>query len=268
MAIKKKIGLIGVGNMGTAILEGLLEKGLVRTKDLWVYDKILEKAQAFSKTKGVHLAASNLVIAEQADVILLAVKPQDLRQTADEFQSGLKASHLIITILAGTPIAKMRSVVGNLPKIVRAMPNLGAKVGEAVTALSGENSESLSIAEAIFSGCGKTLQLDESHFDLVTAVSGSGPAYFFYMMELLAVSGTRQGLSQEQAQTLAVQTALGAALLASSSKDSPEVLRKKVTSKGGTTEAALNVLNQRKFPEIFSEAIEAALQRGRQLSQD
>ena len=147
------------------------------------------------------------------------------------------------------------------------MPNLGARVGQAITALTGKDTRSVDIAETIFSGCGKTLRLEEQFFDLVTALSGSGPAYFFLMMELLVNMAVKNGMNEKDARQLAVQTAVGSGLLAAQSEYSPEELRKMVTSKGGMTEAALNVLNQKKFGNIFSEALQAALDRGKQLSQ-
>lgn len=264
--MKEKIGVIGVGNMGSAILEGLFQKGIAKPDQIWVYDKIKEKAEDFTKQWKVHLAVSNADLAGRTEVVLLAVKPQDLAATGAELRAFFKKAHLLITILAGTPMAKIRQAVGSSPSIVRAMPNLGAKVGQAVTALTGASADSLALAENIFSGCGKTVQLEEKHFDLVTAVSGSGPAYFFLLMELLADFAVRSGLPKKTAELLAIQTAVGAGLVAQSAAESPEELRKMVTSKGGTTEAALKVLEDKKFHEIFHAALEAALQRGRELS--
>ena len=267
MKIKEKIGVIGVGNMGGAILEGLFKKKLAAPGQLWCYDKISEKADAFAKNWKIHRAASNRELVQKNQVVLLAVKPQDLSATAEELKGVFKKSHLLISILAGTPIAKIKQALGASLETVRAMPNLGAKVGEAVTALTGSDVEALGLAEKIFSGCGKTLRLEEKYFDLVTAVSGSGPAYFFFLMELLAEAAMRKGLSENDARLLAVQTAVGAGLLAQAVSESPAELRKMVTSKGGTTEAALKVLMEKNFPDIFHAAIQTALERGQELSQ-
>ena len=267
MKIKEKIGVIGIGNMGAAILEGLFKKNLAAPSQVFVFDKISEKTEEFVKHWKTQRADSNAGLVKQVEIILLAVKPQDLSATAAEFEQALTKSHTLISILAGTPLVKIRQVAGSTVQLVRAMPNLGARVGEAVTALAGSSPESLGLAEKIFSGCGKTIRMDEKYFDLVTAVSGSGPAYFFFLMELLAAEGIRNGLSKKEAELLAVQTAVGAGLLAQAASESPEELRKKVTSKGGTTEAALKILLEKKFPEIFHDAIQAALNRGRELSQ-
>ncbi len=266
MKLTETLGLIGAGNMGGAILEGLIQKKVAGPDKIWVYDKIQEKAAEFASKYRVHEAKSNQDVAASAKILLLAVKPQDLAATAAEFQAKLTPQHIIISILAGTPAAKVAQAAGGKAKVVRAMPNLGAKVGESVTAFTGTDQAALDAAEIIFSACGKTLRLKEEFFDLVTAVSGSGPAYFFLLMELLAKEGVRHGLSQKDAELLAVQTAAGAAKLAQSAGESPAVLRERVTSKGGTTAAALKVFSERKLEEIVQQAVQAALDRGRELS--
>jgi len=263
---KRTIGLIGVGNMGAAILEGVFAEKIAGPNQVWIFDTIKEKAKEFAAKWKTHLAASNEELVGHSRVIVLAVKPQDLAVTAEEIRAALTWEHLLISILAGTPLAKIKKILGREVPMVRAMPNLGAKVGQAVTALAGSSAEGLKAAEQIFSGCGKTLILEERHFDLVTAVSGSGPAYFFLLMEFLMKECLAAGLKEDEARLLAVQTALGAALLAQSAGESPEALRKKVTSKGGTTEAALSLLEKKNFSGVFHEALQAALQRGRELS--
>ena len=266
MNIKEKIGLIGVGNMGTAIVEGLLKgPDRIPSGNVTVFDKIIEKAVAFSGKWKIIKAASNQELVEKSDVVILAVKPQDLSATAAEIQSAWKNSHVLISILAGMPVSKVRSAAGAAPKIIRAMPNLGAKVDQSITAITGDHG-ALAIAEQIFSRCGKVVRLEEKHFDLVTALSGSGPAYFFLLMEMLAAEGAKRGLTKEQANLLAVQTAVGAGLLAQNVAESPAELRAMVTSKGGTTEAALKVMEEGNIRKIFSEAIAAAMKRAGELS--
>ena len=274
--LKQSIGLIGVGNMGGAILEGLLTKKIAAPAQIWVYDKVTEKAEEFKKRLKVNQASSNAELAKQAEIVVLAVKPQDLQETAGEFMkqkgpstgsAGTRYPLVLISILAGTPITKIRAAVGPGPDIVRAMPNLAAKVAQAMTALCGTSDPALALAETIFSGCGRTIRLEEKHFDLITALSGSGPAYFFYLMELMAKEGEARGLTHEQAGDVAIQTALGSAVLAVFAGESPETLRQKVTSKGGTTEAAMKEL-VKTFPQTFQAAIQAAYERGRELSQN
>lgn len=264
MKITETIGLIGVGNMGTAILEGLFSKSIAVPAQVVIYDKLTEKAREFSAKYKTHLASSNQDLTAKAQVLLLAIKPQDLASTAAEIKPALKSPKVLISILAGTPVQKIQEHLGANLDIIRAMPNLGAKVGESLTALTGSG-KALSLAEVVFSGCGKTIPLEEKHFDLITALSGSGPAYFFYLMELMAKEARERGLSAEQAKLVAVQTALGSALLAAQSEEDPSVLRERVTSKGGTTEAALKEL-VKAFPKNFHDAIEAAYLRGQELA--
>lgn len=265
MKLTQSIGLIGVGNMGSAILEGLFEKKIAAPSQVTVYDKLEEKAQEFSKKWKTAKAASNAGLVQNADLILLAVKPQDLAGTCAEMKSDFKESKILISILAGTPLQKIQENLGSKVDMIRAMPNLGAKVGESLTAITGKSAKALETAEILFSGCGKTIRLEEQHFDLITALSGSGPAYFFYLMELMAKEARERGLSADQAKLIAVQTALGSALLAAESSEDPAVLRERVTSKGGTTEAALKEL-VKTFPQTFKDAIQAAYHRGKELS--
>lgn len=263
--MKEKIGLIGVGNMGTAILEGLFQRKMARPNQIWVYDKFKDKTSKFARKCKVHQAASSRELVEKSQIILLAIKPQDLFESAGEFKEALKSNQTVISILAGTPISKLRQALGSKAVMIRAMPNLGAKVGEAMTAITG--TKNVSLAEKIFSSCGKTLRLKEDFFDLVTALSGSGPAYFFLLMELIEKMGIENGLDKTSARLLAKQTALGAARLAHASPLSHEELRIMVTSKGGTTEAALKVLENKAFHSIVREALIAACEKSKELSQ-
>ena len=263
--LDKKIGLAGAGNMGSAVFEGLLRKSMISAAQVWVYDTLTDRKESFAREWKAKTAQSIPELAGKTRLILLAFKPQDLPASAADFKRGLTESHTVISILAGISIEVLRKQLGDKPRIVRAMPNLGAKVGAGITAVTGGDQQSLEEAEFIFSGCGLTLRLEEAYFDCVTALSGSGPAYYFLLMEMMAAEGVRAGLTPAQAKMLAVQTAAGAGLLAASSSEEPAVLREKVTSKGGTTEAALGVLEQAKIRDIFHSAIQAAVERGRKL---
>ena len=252
--------------MGSAVLAGLLRNHISSPKQIFVFDSLKSKMKSVSRAFRTRSTKNNLDLVRRAKIILLAIKPQDLASVAGEIQTALRSEQTVISILAGTPISKLKRFLGNRAAIVRAMPNLGAQVGEAVTAVTSSDRSALRLAEIIFLGCGKVVKLSEKHFDLVTAVSGSGPAYFFLMMELLAQAARKGGISGQAAQLLAVQTALGAGKLAQSSVHSPEALRKMVTSKKGTTDAALKLLFQKKFPKIFEAALFRAVQRARELS--
>lgn len=261
----KKIGVVGVGNMGASIVEGVLARRLTTPSRVWIYDKDVKKAQAFAGRHRVGRASSIAELLEKADVVLLAMKPQDFVLFAAENRSFFKAGQGVISILAGMTTEKIAKALGKNVSIIRAMPNLGAKVGQSMTVVCGKNRSALSLAETLFSGCGTVAILPEKMLDLVTAISGSGPAYFFHLMELMTEFGVKQGLPAKIAEALAVQTGLGAALLAKDSEESCAQLRQRVTSKKGTTEAALKTLQRGKFGKIFQRALAAAVKRSRQL---
>jgi len=261
----RKIGLIGVGNMGTSILEGVLKNHFATPSNTWVYDKVAAKARAFSRCCHVRAASSIAELLKNTDIVLLAIKPQDFPLFASEHKIHFRPGQCVLSILAGMTTEKIAKVLGKKILIVRAMPNLGAKVGKSMTVLCGKSKRANSIAAQLFSGCGEVVTLPEEKLDLVTALSGSGPAYFFHLMELLEAFGVKQGLSPNVARVLAVQTGLGAALLAKNSKASCAELRKMVTSKKGTTEAALKTLQRGRFGKVFHKALAAAMNRSRQL---
>lgn len=262
---KIRLGLVGVGNMGTAILEGALEHKILTPYSVMVYDKFTHKARAFSRKAKVKTAASVQDLFQKTDVILLAMKPQDFASFAAENKIFLKNNSSIISILAGLTTSKIQKTFGKKISIVRAMPNLGAKVGHSMTVLCGKKRPLLSFAKQIFAGCGEVAILPERTFDLVTAISSSGSAYFFYLKELLTDFGIKHGLTKKVAEDLVIQTAIGAALLAKRSTHSCAELRQMVTSKKGTTEAAFKVLERKKFGKIFHHALTAAMKRSREL---
>jgi pyrroline-5-carboxylate reductase len=261
----QKIGLIGVGNMGASILEGVLSRRLTSPSRIWVYDKALEKSRAFVRCHGVGLASSAAELIQKTDVVLLAMKPQDFQAFALEHRSFFRSGQGVISILAGMTTEKISKALGKNVRVVRAMPNLGAKVGCSMTVVCGKDKGILSLASVLFAGCGQVATLPEKMLDLVTAVSGSGPAYFFHLMELMTDFGVKQGLPRAVAETLAVQTGLGATLVAKDSKVSCAMLREMVTSKKGTTDAALKTLKRKKFGKIFHQALAAAMKRSGEL---
>lgn len=265
MSNSSKIGLIGCGNMGSAILEGALKNKVCRGADVWIADKMAEKVRLFCKKNRCHFAQDAVEAVQKSDIILLAVKPQDFANTAAAIRPYLNSKKIVVSILAGVTVASLQKQLGRAV-VVRAMPNLGAQVGASVTAVCSKNKSALKAARNLFEACGIVAELNEKHFDAVTAVSGSGPAYFFLMMELLQAFAEKSGIDPRSARELAVQTALGAGKLAAASADAPSVLRERVTSKKGTTDAALTVLKYRKFPKTFFEALQAAVRRSRQLS--
>jgi len=260
----KSIGVIGTGNMGEAIIRGILNEKLVSPSKVFVYDVISKKPAALKKELKINWVKQLEKLVQQSDVILLAVKPQNLSDIAKQIKSVNKKKLRIISILAGVTIKTLKDSLGKNSKVVRCMPNLAATVGESMTAVTGDK-QLLSTACAVFECCGEVITLKEDFFNLITALSGSGPAYYFLLMELVTKEARKRGLSSKQALLVAKQTAKGASILASESVLDPGTLKERVTSKGGTTEAALNVFKQKKFNSIFAKAIDSAIKRGEKL---
>ncbi|MBI4549835.1 MAG: pyrroline-5-carboxylate reductase [Candidatus Omnitrophica bacterium] len=264
MKIKQTVGFLGCGNMGGAILGGLVRRKIASPAQVWAYDAVPSKSRELARKFNIRAAASIAELAAKSRILILAVKPQDFAGAAAELRNLLTQNHLVITILAGISLARVRTELGPRPALVRAMPNLAAVVGESMTAVTGEK-RYLKAAEAIFSGCGEIVRLPENLFDAVTALSGSGPAYFFYLIESLVAAGRQCGVPARECERLVRQTAKGAALLADRSEEPAEALRKRVTSKGGTTEAAVAVFDKSGLSKIVRSAVRAAVRRAKRL---
>jgi pyrroline-5-carboxylate reductase len=267
----KTIGFIGGGNMAQALLTGILKAGLYHANHIWVSDVRLEQLDVLKDIYGIHTTADNKELTAQADVIVLSVKPQVMGDVLAGIAGTLKEGTLVISIAAGITTNSIREKLGDV-QVVRVMPNTPALVGAGASGLYNlsASEENLNTALNIFASVGRAVVVDdEKLIDAVTAVSGSGPAYFFLLMEEMIKAGVELGLTAETAKTLVLQTAKGAALLAESAQEQgedPAVLRQKVTSPGGTTEAALKIFSKEGFESIVTKALRAARDRGRALS--
>ncbi|PCH62207.1 MAG: pyrroline-5-carboxylate reductase [SAR86 cluster bacterium] len=267
-----KIGFIGAGNMASSLIQGLLAQG-VDAANLSAADIDSDKLAQLASSSGIN-AASNTQIAASADVILLAVKPQVMQQVcealADELAQRSDKPCLIISIAAGISIPHLQAWLGADLAIVRCMPNTPALVGKGATGLFANthtDSDQRQLAEAILSAVGLSLWLNtEADIDAVTALSGSGPAYFFLLMEAMQDTAIAMGLDAQVAKLLTYQTGLGAAELAFHSDDSISELRRKVTSPGGTTEQAVNTFLEGGLPALVEKSLKAAQQRSQQLA--
>lgn len=260
------ICFIGGGNMARAILTGLMQRGW-QAANLSVVEQDAEKRQALQADFGIAVSAQ-LPIAADAEVVILAVKPQQLRDVA-VFLGSLLQQQLVISIAAGARCADLTRWLGNAAAVVRVMPNTPAQVQAGISALfatPGVSAAQRQAAETILQPVGRTLWLeDESLMDAVTALSGSGPAYVFYFLEAMQQAGVEMGLDSAQARCLALETFQGAARLAAASPLDFATLRAQVTSKGGTTERALERLEQSGVKEAFRLALHAAADRSREL---
>lgn len=269
MALHGTLGFLGFGNMGRAIAGGLLENGAAAAKYLSAYDVDSEK-RACAEVMGLQVFDNAPDLAKASDTLVLAVKPQSMDEAVTEIQSALKPATLIVSIAAGISIGYLQNRLGADFRIVRVMPNTPALVGAGAAGIAPSpncTAADVETAHAIFRSIGVSEQVPESLIDAVTALSGSGPAYFFYLVECLSRAAVAQGLSKEQADRLASQTLVGAGLLLRDSGESAGTLRERVTSRGGTTEAALKQFESDGFPKVVESAVAAAIRRSRELGQ-
>lgn len=265
-----RIAFIGGGHMATALVGGLCARGH-SAHGFVVADPSAAALARLARDFGVATTPDNLAAVRGADTVVLAVKPQQVVAVAQGLGGELgRARRLLISVAAGVRIADLARHFGPDLPIVRCMPNRPALIGHGVTALvagPGVEERERRDADAILGACGRTVWLaDESQLDVVTALSGSGPAYVFLLIEALEAAGVELGLPAATARLLAVETADGAGRLAAASLEAPETLRAQVTSQGGTTEAALRVLEDAGFRAMFSAAVAAATRRSAELA--
>ncbi|MDP1772892.1 MAG: pyrroline-5-carboxylate reductase [Methylobacter sp.] len=265
-----KIGFIGGGNMASSLISGLIASGHA-PEQIWVSDINPDTLTALKKQLNVNTSANNDDVINAVDVVVLAVKPQTLGAVAQNIAALVQQKKsLVVSIAAGINQNSLSRWLGAGTAIVRCMPNTPALVLTGATALHANDkvtAEQCDLAENILRSVGIALWVDdEAELDAVTAVSGSGPAYYFLLMEAMEKAALELGLSQQTARLLVQQTALGAAKIALESAESPEQLRKRVTSPGGTTQQAIETFEQGGFTELVSKALHAARDRSIEMS--
>ena len=269
----KQIAILGTGSMGKAILSGLLAAG-TSPANVRVTTKSKVSADAISYNHGVQAtaleseSAANSSAVKNADLVILAVKPNMILETLSEVASVLKPDCLVVSVAAGITTAAMEEQLTGIAAVVRAMPNTPSVVGLGVTGISkGSNvsDEQLDAAVELFSSVGKVLVVDESKIDALSTISGSGPAYVFYFAEKLITAAKSLGFSEQEASLMVKETFLGSATLLATSSSSPEELRQQVTSPNGTTMQATGRFDAADLERVFIEATEAALARAKEL---
>jgi pyrroline-5-carboxylate reductase len=270
--MKQKIAFIGAGNMAGALIGGLIADGLA-PEQLVAADPDADKRSALAAACGIATEADNRAAVASATIVVLAVKPQVLRGVVEDLASALAGTNtLVLSIAAGIRCSSLQGWLGQDLPLVRAMPNTPAMIQTGATALFATpevSAEQREQAESLLRAVGLTCWVDdEGAIDAVTALSGSGPAYHFLVMEAMEAAAIKLGLPAETARLLNLQTALGAARMALESRDPPEVLRQRVTSPGGTTEAALAVFEQGELIGLFEQALAAAHERSITLSDE
>jgi pyrroline-5-carboxylate reductase len=268
MAIE--LGILGSGNMAEAIARGVIRSGLLTTTQILAADPSPQRRALFTEQLGIRTTDDNRQVAAGARVLLLSVKPQQMKDVLALIGPIASPDSLFISIAAGisTRFIETNLGEGKSWRVIRTMPNTPMLVGEGMVALSrGRHAtpENARSARKLFEAAADVIELAEDKLDTVTAVSGSGPAYVFYLAEQMIRAGEELGLTPEEARKLAIKTCVGAAAMLAKSSDSPQELRRKVTSPGGTTQAALTHLEQNQVGLRVVEAIKAAAQRSREL---
>ena len=263
-----KISFIGGGNMGEAMLSAILSKEIADASSVTVSDISPERREYLEKQYGVSVTDNNNKAIGDADVIVLAVKPQNLTEVMSGLKGSLKPQQLVLSIIAGARLASICQKLEHTA-VIRSMPNTPARIGQGMTAwtASPEVTEQQRIwAGTILGAMGREIYVsNDDRIDMATAVSGSGPAYLFYFVEALLDSATQIGLSHDAAKELVITTVLGAGHLIVESGKEPAELRRMVTSPGGTTAEAIRELEQGKFSPLISKAVRAAYERAKQL---
>lgn len=262
----KRIGFFGAGNMAEALARGLLSGGVPAT-DIIVSDLSEARRKHFAETLGIRATGDSREVLANGDVLIFAVKPQNIPELI-AILSGHDGRRLFISICAGVSTGFIEKGLGEQPRVVRAMPNTPMLVGAGVSAIAKGRSatdEDLAVAREIFETAGKVIVVKERMMDAVTALSGSGPAYFFYLVEAMAEAGVRLGLPEEAAMELARETAFGAGKMLRECPEPPAELRRKVTSPGGTTFAAISRMDEAGMKATIIKALEAAAARSKEL---
>ncbi len=268
MIMESKIVFIGAGNMAEAIVSGMVEGGFCAPEKVIMTDVRPERLADLAKEYGVSTSTDNRTV-KNAEIVVLAVKPQMMLDVLKGIAPVIRSETLIISIAAGIPAAKIEAVLGGKCRVVRVMPNTPALVGQGASAIAAgtlADEADLEVAEAMLGCVGITVRVAESDLDAVTALSGSGPAYVFYLLEGMLAAAEKMGLDKATARTLALKTVEGAARLMEDSGETADVLRAKVTSKGGTTEAAVCSLDKAGVKEAVVQALLAAQKRSIELS--
>lgn len=266
----KKIGVIGTGNMGEALVSGLVHSRSSAPENIICSDIRKDKLKSIHVAYEVRTTTSNVEVVKGSEIIIYAIKPQIMASILKETAKYMDMSKLAISIAAGVPLAAIEVCLEKEPRVVRAMPNIPASVKEGATAIApGKNAtkNDLRLAKAIFDSVGKSVILEENLMDAITGLSGSGPAYIFLIIDALADAGVKMGISREDALFLSGQTVLGAAKLLMETKEHPGRLKDRVTSPGGTAIAAIHTLEAGGLRTTLINAVEVATKRSRELGE-
>jgi len=266
----KKIGIVGAGNMGEALISGLVQSRSSAPENIICSDTRKDKLRSIKEAYGAATTSNNVTVVNTAEIIVYAVKPQIMAQVLVETADALNMSKLVISIAAGVPLAAIESCLNKDLRLIRVMPNIPASVKEGAAAIAAGKhvlKEDVKIARAIFDSVGKSALIEEELMDAITGLSGSGPAYIFLIVDALADAGVKMGLAREDALFLSTQTVLGAAKILMETREHPGRLKDKVTSPGGTAIAGLHTLEEGGLRTTLINAVEVATKRSRELGE-
>ncbi|MEH7178640.1 pyrroline-5-carboxylate reductase [Neobacillus vireti] len=265
----KKLAFIGAGSMAEALISGILEKSLMDSKNIWVTNNSnSERLKKLSDTYGISGSYDLNELLTGADMVILSMKPKDVAPAIQSIREYLTEEMLVVSVLAGVSINTIEALAGLPIAIVRAMPNTSAAVGKSATAVAVNDrvtSQQIEAMKNLFGTVGLTTFVEEEQLDAVTGLSGSGPAYIYYLIEAMEKSAVEVGLDKEMASELIVQTLIGAAEMVKNSTKSSEQLRRDVTSPGGTTEAGVKVLEDHQVQQAFISCIKAATAQSKKM---
>ncbi len=280
-AYNKNIGIIGGGNMGEAFAGAMIKAGIFRPSSITVSDVVPERLKILKNTYGINIIQNNFTLFDTCHVLILAIKPQQMDPVLSDIvkypRFSVKERKLIVSIAAGITIGKIESLLyepldensRKMLPVIRVMPNTPSLVLQGMSGMSSNRyaqQEEITLTRKILEAMGQVIEFDEKHLDTVTGLSGSGPAYVFYLIESMIAAGVELGLDYEDAKVLTLNTVKGASVLMEERNETAEDLRKKVTSPGGTTEAAFKIFDKYQVKQTFIKAITAAANRASELS--
>lgn len=269
--MSRKISIIGAGNMGEALIRGILATELFPDTDIMASEPREKRRREIARQLRIKVTADNKEAVRFAETVILSVKPQEARTVTEEIRSEIRESQLLISVMAGISTSWLEKQFMKKIPVVRVMPNTPALIRAGVAAISQGSfvrKEHLKEAEKIMGAVGRVLRLPEEMMNAVTAVSGSGPAYLYFFIEALSEAARDLGIEEKLARDLARETVIGSVKLLDETGEDPAILRKKVTSPGGTTEAAIRVFREKGFADLLKEAVKAACQRSRELEEE
>ncbi|MEI9476575.1 MAG: pyrroline-5-carboxylate reductase [Deltaproteobacteria bacterium] len=270
MLKNRQVGFVGAGNMGEALIKGLLHGHICRPEQITCSDIRPERLKIIKEAHGVKTTSSNSDVVKHSDIVILAVKPQILKQVVGDIGKYFEPSKLVISIAAGVAMDSIEYCAKQELKLIRVMPNICVSVGEGISAIAAgkhATKEDMMVAKAIFESAGKSLFIEEYLLDAVTGLSGSGPAYIFLIIDALADGGVKVGLARSDALLLASQTVLGSAKMLIETGEHPGRLKDSVTSPGGTSIAGLHALEEGGVRTTLIKAVEVATERSKVLGE-